>query len=163
MKRIVGLLAGLFLGSLVAQGVEKLEIKDPKPPKVHTLGEVEKLTAEAFDRLKFHKAPKPLPEGAVVEDWPRFLGASDNAISKETKLLKKFPAAGPAKVWEIDTGTGYTCPTVANGRMYIYHRLEDKETIECIAPETGKRFWIYQYPVVYSDRYGYNNVRGPAW
>ena len=88
MKRSTVYLAGLLLAGVLVQGAEKLDIKDPKPPKVHILGEVEELTAKPFDRLKFHKAPKPLPEGAVTEDWPRFLGASDNAISKETKLLK---------------------------------------------------------------------------
>ena len=41
--------------------------------------------------------------------------------------------------------------------MYIFHRLEDLETVECVDPETGRRFWQFQYPVVYSDRYGYNN------
>ena len=41
--------------------------------------------------------------------------------------------------------------------MYIFHRLEDHETVECVDPETGRRFWQFQYPVVYSDRYGYNN------
>ena len=157
MKRSIVLFVGWLVAGIQVSAVEKLDIKDPKPPKVQTLGEVEELTAKPFDRLIFHKAPKPLPEGAVVEDWPRFLGASDNAISKETKLLKKLPPAGPVKVWEIDIGTGYTCPTVADGRMYVYHRLQDQETIECVDPETGKRFWMYQYSVEYSDRYGYNN------
>jgi outer membrane protein assembly factor BamB len=133
------------------------EFIDPAPPKVLDPGKIAKLEAKPFNRLTFHKAPKPLPAGAVTEDWHRFLGASDTAISKETKLLKKFPPAGPAKVWEIEKGNGYTCPTVANGRMFLFHRLDDHETIECIHPETGQRHWTYHYPIVYSDRYGYNN------
>ncbi len=136
---------------------EKLTFTDPAPPVVQELPKPASLEAKTFERLTVHKAPGPLSSKAVTQDWPRFLGATDNAISTETHLLKKWPKGGPAKVWEIDIGTGYTCPTVVGGRMYIFHRLEDRETVECIDPETGKRFWIYQYPLVYTDRYGYNN------
>ena len=133
------------------------EFIDPSPPKVQEMGEVSKTTAQPFDRLTFHKAPKPLHKDAVTEDWTWFLGSSHTAVSKETRLLKKFPESGPAKVWEIQMGTSYTCPTVADGRMYIFHRLEDLETIECVHPENGQRFWKFEYPVQYRDRYGYNN------
>src|SRR5688500_6766613 len=37
--------------------------------------------------LTFHAAPKPLPAGAVTEDWPHFLGPRHNATTKETHLL----------------------------------------------------------------------------
>ncbi len=66
-------------------------------------------------KLTFHAAPRPLAGGAVVEDWPRFLGARDNASSRETKLLGKWPAGGPRKVWELETGEGYSSPLLAGG------------------------------------------------
>ena len=136
---------------------EKWDFKDPKVPALSKLGDPAKLKPNIFDRLTFHKAPRPLAEQARTQNWPRFLGATDDAVSKETHLKKTFPKGGPPKVWEIEIGTGYTCPTVADGQMYIFHRLEDHETVECVDPETGRRFWQFQYPVVYSDRYGYNN------
>ncbi|MCB1237034.1 MAG: PQQ-like beta-propeller repeat protein, partial [Verrucomicrobiae bacterium] len=111
----------------------------------------------AFEGLTFHAPPKPLPDGAVTEDWPRFLGPHDNATSGETRLLAKFPEGGPAKVWEVRKGTGYTSPAVVGGRLLLFHRLDDRETLECLDPETGKRFWETGYPVEYSDRYGYSN------
>ena len=74
-------------------------------------------------KLTFHAAPKPLPEGAVVEDWPRFLGARDNATSRETKLLGKWPVGGPRKVWELETGEGYSSPIVVDGKLLYFHRL----------------------------------------
>ena len=156
MARVIGVVAVALLAGQVALA-QKQDFKDPGAPTVEKLGEASKLEPKSFDRLTFHKAPGPLSAKAKTQDWPRFLGAADNAISQETHLKKTFPKSGPAKVWEIEIGTGYTCPTVSAGRMYIYHRLEDNETVECVDPETGKRFWQYQYSVKYSDRYGYNN------
>jgi outer membrane protein assembly factor BamB len=113
--------------------------------------------AVAFERLKFHGAPKGLAEGAVVEEWRRFLGATDDAHSAEKPLLKEWQEGGPKKVWEVATGEGYASPAIAEGRVVIFHALEGKETVECLEAETGKRFWRFDYPVEYQDRYGFAN------
>ena len=114
-------------------------------------------------KLTFHADPKPLSKGAVVEDWPRFLGIRDNATSKETRLLGKWPAGGPGKVWELETGEGYSSPLFAEGRLIYFHRLNHsnligsgEEAIDCLDPETGKRHWRVKYPVTYLDRYGFS-------
>lgn len=112
---------------------------------------------QAFEQLTIHAAPKPLPIGAVTENWPRFLGPTHNAISRETKLLQTWPTTGPDVVWEMQTGEGFATPTILNGRLIFFHRVGDKETVECLDPETGKRFWQFSYPSDYRDRYGFNN------
>ncbi len=111
----------------------------------------------AFDRLIFHKAPKPLAKGAVTADWPRFLGAADDATSPEKPLLVDWPKTGPVPVWEVRKGEGYSSPAIVGDKLVIFHRLEGDEMAECLHPETGKRFWTYQYPVEYRDRYGYSD------
>ena len=111
---------------------------------------------ESYERLTYHQAPKPLAEGAVVEDWPRFLGATDNSVSRETRLLKEWPD-GLKPVWEAEKGQGYTAPSLAGGRAVVFHRLGDKETVECLDPETGKRFWMYDYAVEFESEIGYSN------
>ena len=108
-------------------------------------------------RLKFHAAPKPLADGAVTEEWPRFLGKSDNSTSRETRLLKKWPPGGPKLVWELEKGQGYTAPSFAAGRGVFFHRLGDLETIECLEPETGKCLWKYDYPIEFESEIGYSN------
>nr|NIP92273.1 hypothetical protein [Akkermansiaceae bacterium] len=55
-----------------------------------------------FDRLTFHAAPKSLATDATTEDWPRFLGPRHDLHSRETKLLKSWPASGPKVVWEVN-------------------------------------------------------------
>lgn len=111
---------------------------------------------EAFERLTFHAAAKPLAEGAAVADWPRFLGPTDDGRTPETRLLKEFSADGPGKVWEVARGDGYAAPAIAGGRLVLFHRLDGKETIECLDAETGRRHWHFCYPVEYQDRFNYS-------
>ncbi|NNM28793.1 MAG: PQQ-like beta-propeller repeat protein, partial [Akkermansiaceae bacterium] len=110
----------------------------------------------AVDGLTSHAAPKPLPAGAVTADWPHFLGPRHNATTRESPLLAKFPADGLPLVWELAAGEGYTCPVFADGRLVYFHRVAGEEVIECLEPETGRRFWSHRYPVAYRDRYGFS-------
>jgi outer membrane protein assembly factor BamB len=110
---------------------------------------------QATAELTFHQAPKPLAKDAVVQDWPCFLGPAHNPISAEKPLIEKFPVGGPALVWEVKKGSGYSSPAVAEGRVLLLHRVGDNETVDCLEAETGKRFWRLQYPTAYNDRYGY--------
>lgn len=110
---------------------------------------------EAFDRLTFHAAPKPLPKAAKTSDWPRVLGPADDAISPETHLLKTWAADEPKPVWEVAMGEGYNSPAISGDFCVIFHALDGKEIIECLQRETGKRFWAHDYPISYQDRYGF--------
>ena len=112
--------------------------------------------AKPYPGLTFHAPPKALPSGAVTENWPHFLGPHFDATTQETKLLRQWPKDGPVKVWEMATGDGYACPVFAADRMVYFQRVDGKETVDCLEPETGKRFWRFDYPVLYEDRYGFN-------
>ncbi len=107
--------------------------------------------------LTFHQPPRPLPEGAVTSAWPRFLGPADAPVSPETRLDRAFGEKGPRKVWEIEKGRGYACPAIAEGKLVLFHRVDDAETVDCLDPETGKRHWTHADPVTYRDRYGYSD------
>jgi len=101
--------------------------------------------------------PTPLPEGAVTENWPHFLGPHFNATTREGPLLEAWPATGLAIVWEAERGDGYSCPILADGRLFNFHRLGSNETVECREPETGRIVWSYSYAVEYQDRYGFSD------
>lgn len=112
---------------------------------------------EAFDRLTYFGAPKPLAKEAQTSDWPRVLGPADDATSPETHLLKSWPQGKPVTLWEVQMGEGYNSPAISGDYCVIFHALERKETIECLQRETGKRFWSYDYAISYQDRYGFGN------
>lgn len=102
----------------------------------------------------FHSAPKPLPAGAVTSDWLSFLGPTHNMFSPETKLLKEFPKDGLKPVWEMKKGDGYASPAIAGERIVLFHRVEDKEVVDCLNALDGRRYWQFSYPAKYRDRYG---------
>jgi len=112
---------------------------------------------EVWPALTFHRAPRALAEGAVTTDWPRLLGEQDAPLSAETKLRHDFPEQGPAKVWEVAKGSGYASPAVVGERLVLFHRLGDRETVDCLHAVTGRRFWTHDYAVAYRDRYGYSD------
>jgi outer membrane protein assembly factor BamB len=113
---------------------------------------------EPFDRLTFHAVPKLLSPEATTEDWPRFLGPRHDLHSKETKLLKFWPASGPKIVWEVERGTGHAPAVVSGDYLVLIHAMEGHEVIECLQPETGKRYWKFEYPVRLGSNYGISDA-----
>jgi outer membrane protein assembly factor BamB len=105
-------------------------------------------------RLRFYEAPKPLQPDAVTEAWPRFLGRNDRATSAEKPLLKRWGAEGPKRVWEYSKGKGHAGVSVQGDAVVLFHRLEGRETVECLGAETGKPLWSFSYEAPYRDRYG---------
>ncbi|HEU0120649.1 MAG TPA: PQQ-binding-like beta-propeller repeat protein [Bryobacteraceae bacterium] len=144
----------LLLSSLSALGQKKFA--DPAPPKVNAPAGP-KAVLKANGEVTRHGKPAALAQGAVSEDWPSFLGPTHNGVSRETKLRKQFPPAGPPLVWEMNKGTGYASPAVGGGYLVFLHRRGNQELVECLHPETGERFWQHTYPTTFEDRYGYNN------
>src|SRR5215510_5739578 len=115
------------------------------------------LSSFAQAQTRLVTKPKPLPAGAVTHDWTSFLGPTHNAMSTETRLLHKWPAAGPKLVWEMKKGTSYSSPAISGDRLLFIHRAGREERVECLHRETGERYWSFAYPTQFEDRYGYNN------
>jgi outer membrane protein assembly factor BamB len=91
------------------------------------------------------------------EDWPRFLGPHTNNTSRETGLIDKWSAAGPARLWSKEIGTGYSAPSVMDNDLVLHHRIAGDEIVECFDAASGKAKWRYPYPSQFIDPYGYNN------
>lgn len=109
-----------------------------------------------YPELTIHAKPRPIPPDTESSDWPRFLGPNHNATSPETGRVAAFPKTGARMVWEMATGDGYASPSIANGRLVFMHRLGEMETIDCLDPESGKRYWRKQFETPYRDRYGFS-------
>ena len=96
----------------------------------------------------------PGAEKPTAADWPRILGPADNCTTTESGLLRKFPAEGLSPVWEMPLSSGMGGPAISGGRIVVFHRPDQKETVECRDAATGKLLWKFAYEAPYQPRYG---------
>ncbi|HYE31906.1 MAG TPA: PQQ-binding-like beta-propeller repeat protein [Methylomirabilota bacterium] len=94
---------------------------------------------------------------ASAADWPQFLGPTANGVSTETNLLDKWPAQGPPTLWSKSIGTGYSAPSIRDGKLILHHRVQNEEIVESFEAKTGKSIWRHAYASNFIDPYGYNN------
>ena len=95
--------------------------------------------------------------GLSAENWSKFLGEQGNSTSSETGLIDRWDASGPTLSWSLPVGTGYSAPSVRNGRLFVHHRKANKEIIDCLNASNGSNIWSYAYQSDFVDPFGYNN------
>jgi len=75
-------------------------------------------------------------------DWPQWRGPDRTNISKESGLLKEWPAGGPKQLWKITgLGEGFSTPSVSTGRIYLLGTEGNDEYLICLEAEDGSRVW----------------------
>ena len=73
-------------------------------------------------------------------NWPQWRGPNRDGISKETGLLKQWPAEGPALVWKASgAGGGYSSFSVANGKLLTMGLRGEREFVVAFDVANGKR------------------------
>jgi outer membrane protein assembly factor BamB len=86
-----------------------------------------------------------LAQQAVAQtgaNWPQWRGPNRDGISKETGLLKQWPAEGPALVWKASgAGRGYSSFSISNGKLYTMGLRGDREFVVAFDIATGKEAW----------------------
>lgn len=97
---------------------------------------------------------------ARAEDWPRYHGPDNNGISKETGLLKSWPAGGPTKLWTAPLGIGYSSIAIANGRVYTMYQDAEKQYVVAFDEKTGKPLWKTATGPIYDARDAHDGPRG---
>jgi len=83
--------------------------------------------------------------GSVVladrADLERFLPNNGNSVFSATGLLRKWPAGGPEKLWQVEIGWGKTAVVEADGRAFTATETENKQWALCLDPLTGATRW----------------------
>jgi outer membrane protein assembly factor BamB len=96
-------------------------------------------------------------ELALSSDWPQFLGPTRNGVYVGNDLADAWPKEGPPVVWQKQIGRGFGGPAVVADKVILFHRLDDKETIECLDAKTGKQLWTFDYPTNYRDEFNFDD------
>jgi outer membrane protein assembly factor BamB len=80
---------------------------------------------------------------AGAADWPQWRGPQRDGISRETGLLKDWPAAGPKLLWQRkDIDFGYSTPAVVGERLYLLsNKGNDDEFVQALAVKDGSTIW----------------------
>jgi outer membrane protein assembly factor BamB len=87
-------------------------------------------------------------------DWPQWRGANRDGTWKETGIISNFDSPSLEAKWSSPVGSGYSGPTVSNGRVYVTSRLEEPDQVEqihCLDEKTGKEIWKHTYPCEYQE------------
>ena len=76
-------------------------------------------------------------------DWPQWRGPERLGTSKETGLLKQWPAGGPKLLWQVnDLGDGYSTPIVVGNRIYLMsNQGMENEFVQALSTQDGKVIW----------------------
>ncbi|MBT4622726.1 MAG: PQQ-binding-like beta-propeller repeat protein, partial [Verrucomicrobia bacterium] len=93
----------------------------------------------------------------VAADWPQLLGPRADGTSSETGLLSAWPSGGPKVIWKKQIGTGYSAPSIRDGRLVLFHRIGNEQIVEALDAKTAKPIWRHASPTRYRDPFGYNN------
>jgi outer membrane protein assembly factor BamB len=83
---------------------------------------------------------------SYAQDWPQWRGPNRDgsvpALSSEwPKTLKEE--------WKVTVGVGHASPVTADGKIYIFARQGEEETLLCLDATTGKEIWRSSQPVSY--------------
>ena len=82
------------------------------------------------------------PAAQSAANWPQWRGPNRDGVSKETGLLKQWPAEGPPLVWKATgAGNGYSSFSIANGKLYTMGVRGDREFVIAFDLATGKESW----------------------
>jgi outer membrane protein assembly factor BamB len=92
----------------------------------------------------------------AAQDWPQILGPNRNGIYTGPEIVASFPRTGPPSLWTRDVGAGFAGPAVAGDRLILFHRVNNRETVEAIDANTGKTIWTFDYPTSYRDDFGFD-------
>jgi len=92
--------------------------------------------------------------------WPQWRGPNRDGVSKETGLLKQWPAEGPPLVWKATgAGLGYSSFSISDGKLYTMGVRGDREFVIALDVATGKEAWATPHGSAFRNDHG-NGPRG---
>ena len=92
----------------------------------------------------------------LAQDWPQFLGPNRDGRYSGPPIAADWPGGSPKEVWRRPVGEGFAGPVVAGDRVFVFHRLGDREVLDALAVATGEPLWRYEYPTTYRDDFGFD-------
>lgn len=80
--------------------------------------------------------------------WPQWRGP--NRDGRSDVAAPATWAATPKPVWRVPVGVGHASPIVADGRVYVFARKDEQETLSAHDPGSGRVLWSQRYDAPYT-------------
>ena len=98
--------------------------------------------------------------------WSGWLGPERNGWVEGFRPLTQWPQE-LKKGWQVEVGTGYSSPLVADGLVYQHARQGDDEVVYCLDLKTGELKWRQSHEVPFKaapggERHGAGPKSSPA-
>ena len=93
---------------------------------------------------------------ASADEWHQWRGKNREGVWNETGIVERFEGTEIPIRWRVPISSGYSGPTVADGRVYVTDKLtkpKQVERVHCFDWETGEPLWSYTYDCVYKIDY----------
>lgn len=89
---------------------------------------------------------------AYAGNWPQILGPNRNGVAADDERLTAWTkTTGPEIVWQRPVGQGLAGVAVAEDRVVLFHRQDDREVIEALSATDGQQHWEADYPTSYQS------------
>jgi len=81
-------------------------------------------------------------QSGAPADWPQWRGPDRTNLSKESGLLKQWPASGPALAWSVPgVGAGYGAIAVKDDRIFVQGSSGGRSVVYALNRADGKGLW----------------------
>ncbi len=99
-----------------------------------------------------------LAANASADDWPQWRGVNRDSVLSAAEQVGSLPSGIIQPKWSVEIGSGYSGPTVADGRVYVMDRgpsgtTDQVERILCFAAADGALVWEHSYESKYTIGY----------
>jgi len=115
-----------------------------------------------FALLALPACQAPYYAAPGLDDWPQWRGPERDGVWRETGLIEKFSEPQLEIVWRKKISSGYSGPTVADGRVFVFDRVtegtQQTERVHCFDARSGDGLWMHSYDCPYI---GVNYPAGP--
>lgn len=90
-----------------------------------------------------------------ADDWPQWRGVNRDGVWKEVGVRTEFEKEDVKPLWRQPVGTGYSSPTVAQGKVFLmdFDEPKQEESIRCFDSKTGQPLWQQTYRSEYRISY----------
>ena len=91
---------------------------------------------------------------SLADDWPQWRGPGRDGVWRETGVVRRFAEPQIPIRWRTPVSSGYSGPTVADGRVFVSDRVTEPDEVERVLAfdaETGRPLWSHTYPCRYDD------------